>query len=120
MGIKRYKPTSPGRRQATVPAEPPVSVVVCTHDRPDELRRCLAALARLEDPVEVKSPVSGDDELMVMVASLIAPAPGAARDLSGCAGGRISWLRGKKLPKVASGSSDQGRVDGPVGMRKRV
>jgi len=32
---------------------PAVSVVVCTHDRPDELRRCLTALARLEDPAEV-------------------------------------------------------------------
>jgi glucosyl-dolichyl phosphate glucuronosyltransferase len=30
-----------------------LSVVVCTHDRPEELQRCLAALAELEDPVEV-------------------------------------------------------------------
>jgi GT2 family glycosyltransferase len=30
-----------------------LSVVVCTHDRPDDLRRCVAALAALEDPVEV-------------------------------------------------------------------
>jgi glucosyl-dolichyl phosphate glucuronosyltransferase len=30
-----------------------LSVVVCTHDRPDDLRRCLSAFAALEDPVEV-------------------------------------------------------------------
>src|SRR5262245_32851454 len=30
-----------------------LSVVVCTHDRPADLVRCLGALARLEDPVEV-------------------------------------------------------------------
>ena len=30
-----------------------LSVVVCTHDRSDDLRRCLAALAALEDPVEI-------------------------------------------------------------------
>jgi glucosyl-dolichyl phosphate glucuronosyltransferase len=30
-----------------------LSAVVCTHGRPDDLRRCLAALAALEDPVEV-------------------------------------------------------------------
>ena len=29
-----------------------LSVVVCTHDRPDDLGRCVAALAALEDPVE--------------------------------------------------------------------
>jgi glycosyltransferase involved in cell wall biosynthesis len=29
-----------------------LSVVVCTHDRPDDLRRCVAALAALEDPIE--------------------------------------------------------------------
>lgn len=34
-------------------ADPLLSVVVCTHERPDDLRRCLAALSRLEDPVEV-------------------------------------------------------------------
>ena len=33
-------------------ADPVLSVVVCTHERPDDLRRCLAALAALEDPVE--------------------------------------------------------------------
>src|SRR5262249_38823580 len=33
--------------------EPMLSVVVATHDRPDMLARCLEALARLEDPVEV-------------------------------------------------------------------
>lgn len=32
--------------------EPLLAVVVCTHERPDDLERCLAALARLEDPVE--------------------------------------------------------------------
>ena len=30
-----------------------MSVVVCTHDRPDDLARCLAAIAALEDRVEV-------------------------------------------------------------------
>jgi GT2 family glycosyltransferase len=30
-----------------------LSVVVCTHDRPADLERCLRALAALEDPVEV-------------------------------------------------------------------
>jgi glucosyl-dolichyl phosphate glucuronosyltransferase len=34
-------------------AEPLLSVVVCTHDRPDDLERCLRALARLGDHVEV-------------------------------------------------------------------
>jgi cellulose synthase/poly-beta-1,6-N-acetylglucosamine synthase-like glycosyltransferase len=29
-----------------------LSVVVCTHDRPDDLRRCLASLAALDDSVE--------------------------------------------------------------------
>src|SRR5947209_13149356 len=32
---------------------PELSVIVCTHDRPDELRRCLSALAELDDPAEV-------------------------------------------------------------------
>ncbi|MGH3104659.1 MAG: glycosyltransferase family 2 protein [Gaiellaceae bacterium] len=36
------------------PSEPPVSVVVCTRDRPDELARCLESLARLRtSPLEV-------------------------------------------------------------------
>ena len=30
-----------------------LSVIVCTHDRPDDLRRCLVGLQSLEDPVEV-------------------------------------------------------------------
>jgi GT2 family glycosyltransferase len=30
-----------------------LSVVICTHDRPDDLERCLAALARSEEPLEV-------------------------------------------------------------------
>jgi GT2 family glycosyltransferase len=30
-----------------------LSVIVCTHQRPDDLERCLGALERLEDPVEV-------------------------------------------------------------------
>jgi GT2 family glycosyltransferase len=34
-------------------ASPRLSVVVCTHDRPRDLRRCLDALVALEDPVEV-------------------------------------------------------------------
>jgi GT2 family glycosyltransferase len=34
-------------------AEPHLSVVVCTHDRPVELSACLEALVALEDPVEV-------------------------------------------------------------------
>lgn len=33
--------------------DPRLSVVVCTHDRPDDLDRCLEALATLADPVEV-------------------------------------------------------------------
>ena len=32
---------------------PELTVVVCTHERPESLRSCLAALAALEDPVEV-------------------------------------------------------------------
>lgn len=32
---------------------PTLSAVVCTHERPDDLSRCLEAFARLEDPVEV-------------------------------------------------------------------
>jgi glucosyl-dolichyl phosphate glucuronosyltransferase len=32
---------------------PLLSVVVCTHDRPHDLERCLRALARLQDPVDV-------------------------------------------------------------------
>jgi GT2 family glycosyltransferase len=34
-------------------ADPRLSVIVCTHNRPQDLRRCLAALGALEDPVEV-------------------------------------------------------------------
>jgi GT2 family glycosyltransferase len=33
--------------------EPILTVVVCTHERPADLERCLEALARLADPVEV-------------------------------------------------------------------
>ena len=55
---------------------------------------------------------------MVMVASLSALADGAARDLSGCGGGRISWLRGAKPRQVSSASCDQGFAEGPVGKRK--
>ena len=32
---------------------PELTVIVCTHERPESLRGCLAALAALEDPVEV-------------------------------------------------------------------
>lgn len=32
---------------------PLLSVVVCTHNRPDDLRRCLDAIARLDDPVDL-------------------------------------------------------------------
>jgi glycosyltransferase involved in cell wall biosynthesis len=34
-------------------SHPRLSVIVCTHERPDHLTRCLDALTRLEDPVEV-------------------------------------------------------------------
>jgi cellulose synthase/poly-beta-1,6-N-acetylglucosamine synthase-like glycosyltransferase len=34
-------------------AEPLLTVVVCTHDRPNDLERCLRGLAALEDDVEV-------------------------------------------------------------------
>ncbi len=40
-------------------AEPLLSVVVCTHDRHADLARCLGALARLEDPVDVTVVDSG-------------------------------------------------------------
>ncbi len=52
-----------------------------------------------------------------MVASRTASAPGAARDLRGCGGGRISWLRGENPRQVSSGSRAQGRTAGPVGRR---
>ena len=32
---------------------PQLSVVVCTHNRPDDLERCLDALARLDDKPQV-------------------------------------------------------------------
>ena len=32
---------------------PQLSVVVCTHNRPDDLERCLDALARLDDEPQV-------------------------------------------------------------------
>ena len=35
---------------ATSPARPPITVVVCTRDRPELLAGCLAALARLRYP----------------------------------------------------------------------
>jgi len=60
----------------------------------------------------------GELDWMVMVASLIAPGAGADRDLSGCGGGRISWLRGAKPRQVSSASCDQVLADGPVGSRK--
>jgi GT2 family glycosyltransferase len=50
-----------------------LSVVVCTHDRPDDLRRCLAAFAALEDPVEIivvdsasRTPVVADDAVRLV------------------------------------------------------
>ncbi len=33
-------------------AEPLLTVVVCTHGRPNDLARCLASIAKLEDPIE--------------------------------------------------------------------
>lgn len=36
--------------ELTPPPAPPISVIVCTRDRPEPLRRCLAALARLDYP----------------------------------------------------------------------
>ena len=45
-------PTRSCSRRPSLP-EPLLSVVVCSHERPDELERCLAALESLEDPVEI-------------------------------------------------------------------
>jgi GT2 family glycosyltransferase len=39
--------------RSSVGKTPLLSVVICTHERPADLARCLVALARLEDPVEV-------------------------------------------------------------------
>lgn len=62
--------------QSAPPAEgptPPISVVVCTHDRPDALRHCLAALARLDYPdfevVVVDNASAGDETARVVAAS---------------------------------------------------
>src|SRR5882762_6057273 len=67
-----------------------------------------------------QSPACGELDWMVMVASLTAPAAGADRDLSGCGGGRISWLRGANPRQVSSASWDQGLAEGPVGSRKTM
>jgi GT2 family glycosyltransferase len=37
-------PTDPPEAPATLPRDVPVSIVVCTYDRPDDLRRCLLSL----------------------------------------------------------------------------
>jgi glucosyl-dolichyl phosphate glucuronosyltransferase len=63
-----------------------LSVVVCTHGRPADLERCLEALARLEDPVEVivvdsasALPVGPVLERFPGVRSLYEPEPGLSR-----------------------------------------
>lgn len=57
---------------ADVPA-PPISVVVCTRDRPEPLQHCLAALARLDYPdfevVVVDNASAGDETARVVAAS---------------------------------------------------
>jgi glucosyl-dolichyl phosphate glucuronosyltransferase len=67
--------------------QPLLSVVVCTHDRHADLERCLAALARLEDPVDVVVVDSGPslpaDEVVARVLPaaryVCEPEPGLSR-----------------------------------------
>jgi GT2 family glycosyltransferase len=64
-----------------------LSVVVCTHDRHDDLRRCLRAIADLNDPVDVIVVDSGPslpaaaivDELLPGARYVCEPEPGLSR-----------------------------------------
>jgi glucosyl-dolichyl phosphate glucuronosyltransferase len=51
-----------------------LSVIVCTHERPAELERCLVALSKLEDPVEVIVVDSASREPCRELAERFAPA----------------------------------------------
>jgi GT2 family glycosyltransferase len=72
--------------QALLP-EPSVSVVVCTRDRPDDLKRCLDSLFRLSTPpleIVVVDNGPSDDRTQVLCAELpvsyvVEPLPGASR-----------------------------------------
>lgn len=51
---RRSQPATRGERPSMSPRPPSVSVVICTRDRPDELRRCLASLpSQTLRPLEV-------------------------------------------------------------------
>jgi glucosyl-dolichyl phosphate glucuronosyltransferase len=59
-------------------AEPLLTVVVCTHDRPDDLERCLHGLAALEDAVDV---VVVDSASSPALKALVEPFSGSFRRL---------------------------------------
>jgi GT2 family glycosyltransferase len=66
---------------------PVLSVVICTHDRPDALERCLRALARLDDAVDVVVVDSGPtipcgalvQHVLPDARYLLEPTPGLSR-----------------------------------------
>jgi len=83
-------------------AERLLGVVVCTHDRPDDLARCLLALARLDDPVEVVVVDSGSSvPCEALVRRLLPTARYVYEPLPGLSRARNRGLRETECELVA-------------------
>ena len=81
------------------------SVIVCTHDRPGDLRRCLEAIGRLEDPVEVIVVDSASEppcrDLVERFASCISDLTYVREDAPGLSRARNRGLRTARCDLVA-------------------
>ena len=82
-----------------------LSVIICTHDRPGDLRRCLDAVALLEDPVEVVVVDSASEppsrEIVERFASRIGELTYVREDEPGLSRARNRGLRTARCDLVA-------------------
>lgn len=77
--IRHYTPTqdeSPGEQFSALPAHVPVSIVVATRNRPEELRNCLRCLLSQESPRRVEIIVADNDPGSGLTAPVVAEFPG--------------------------------------------
>jgi O-antigen biosynthesis protein len=104
-GLKASPDASPflANRSATLADAPPISVVVCTRDRPAQLETCLECLGQQIYPrfevIVVDNASTGDD-----VRSLVAGRAGGAIRFRYCRESRVglSWARNAGIAAAAS------------------